>query len=85
MPKTAFSLRLKELRAQAGLTQAELAEKADINKDSVVQLEGGRYAPSWETVQALCDALGVGCEAFRLPPSPETKPVGRGRPKKAAE
>lgn len=77
-----FGLRLKELREQAGLTQPQLADRAKLSKAGVADLEQGRREPSWSTVQALCAALGVSCEAFNQEPAdrPETRP---GRPRKA--
>jgi transcriptional regulator with XRE-family HTH domain len=77
-----FAPRLKELREQAGLTQQALAEKAGMNRFGVAQLEQGRNKPSWDTVVALCKALGVSCDAFLQPPSEEA-PRARGRPRKA--
>jgi transcriptional regulator with XRE-family HTH domain len=77
-----FGIRLKELREQAGLTQPQLAEKAGMSKGGVADLEQGINQPSWATVQKLADALGVDCRAFQQPPSAETQPQGRGRPRK---
>ena len=78
-----FPGRLAELRTAAGLTQQQLAEKAVLTRDGIAQLETGRRSPSWETVLALCTALGVSCEAFRTVPA-ETAKKGPGRPRKAA-
>ena len=81
-----FKDRLRELRTAAGLTQGELAEKAGLTRVGVAQLEIGRRKPAWETVLALCKALGVTCEEFTVKPSvtPEEEPEAprRGRPKK---
>src|SRR5438874_2443105 len=79
-----FAGRLKELREAAGLTQAQLAEKAGMNRFGVAQLEQGRHQPSWESVLALARALGVSCDAFAEEPKP-TAPARRGRPRKTAE
>ena len=59
------SERLRELRAVAGLTQGQLAEKAKLHRVEVAKLEIGNRSPSWETVLAICTALGVSCEEFR--------------------
>jgi transcriptional regulator with XRE-family HTH domain len=64
-----FGLRLKELREGAGLSQAELAASAKLTRDGVSQLEQGRRRPSWDTVLALAEALGVDCRAFHDPPA----------------
>jgi transcriptional regulator with XRE-family HTH domain len=81
-----FGARLKQLRAQAGLTQQELADRAGLHKQSVSRLEQDEYSPTWPTVQALAKALGVNSLAFEgtVEPSPKTKqPARRGRPPKA--
>ncbi|PWR75602.1 helix-turn-helix transcriptional regulator [Methanospirillum stamsii] len=38
--------RIKELRARCGLTQAELAERVGVRRETVVFLERGKYNPS---------------------------------------
>jgi transcriptional regulator with XRE-family HTH domain len=75
---------LKELRAQAGLTQQQLAERAGIHKLTVAKFEQGLREPGWSTVQALVDALGVSCDALRQAPASQHVPQ-RGRPAKAKE
>jgi transcriptional regulator with XRE-family HTH domain len=77
-----FARRLKELREGAGLTQQQLGERAGMHKLTVAKLEQGIREPGWATVQALADALGVSCEAFREAPGPAPTPQ-RGRPRKA--
>jgi transcriptional regulator with XRE-family HTH domain len=79
---TRFARRLKELREGAGLTQQQLGERAGLHKLSVAKLEQALREPTWATVQALADALGVSCEAFREKPGPAPEPQ-RGRPRKA--
>lgn len=62
----AFGIRLGALRAQAGLSLAELARRASLTVDAISRLEhGSRRQPNWETVLALAHALGVSLEAFR--------------------
>jgi putative transcriptional regulator len=76
-----FGGRLRELRTQAGLSQPQLAGKVGMNKDALARLERGERLPSWPTVLALAEALGVSCEAFTQHPA-EQAPPGRGRPRK---
>ena len=38
--------RLRELRARDGLTQAQLAERLGVSRQSVNAIESGRYDPS---------------------------------------
>jgi transcriptional regulator with XRE-family HTH domain len=72
-----FAVRLKELREAAGWTQQELATRAKLHRMGVAQLEMGRRKPAWETVLALCEALGVKCDVFAEEPG---KRHAGGRP-----
>src|SRR4051812_39214483 len=78
-----FGPKLRELREAANLTQPQLAERAGLKKAGIANLEQGRREPAWATVQALCKALGVSCEAFNVEPTTSAKPRGRGRPAKS--
>jgi transcriptional regulator with XRE-family HTH domain len=79
-----FAGRLRELRESAGLTQVELAAKAGMHRFGVAKLEQGVREPSWATVQALAEALGVDCRAFVGPADGgEHQARQRGRPRKA--
>jgi len=62
---TGFAARLKELREEAGMSQSALAEAAGMNLWGIAKLEQGTREPSWHTVLALADALGVSTEEFR--------------------
>src|SRR5262245_6688369 len=78
-----FRPRLIELRAAAGWTQARLAERSGVTRESIAQLETGRRRPAWATVLALAAALGVRCDAFaKEPTTTPPGPARRGRPKK---
>ena len=60
--------RLQELRKQAGLTQEELSNSADVSRKSINAIENGVYVPS--TVLALKIARTLECgveDLFRLP------------------
>jgi DNA-binding XRE family transcriptional regulator len=76
-----FAGRLRELRRQADLTQQQLGEKAGLTRDGIAQIETGKNSPSWETVVAICRALGVDCTEFAKEPTIE--PSGPGRPKRS--
>jgi transcriptional regulator with XRE-family HTH domain len=82
MEATWFAPRLKELREAAGLTQPELADRAGMNRFGIAKLEQGVTKPSWDTVVALCKALGVSCDSF-LQESTSVLVPKRGRPPKA--
>jgi transcriptional regulator with XRE-family HTH domain len=77
-----FAGRLKELREQTGLTQQGLGERAGLSKGGIADLEQGRREPTWATVIALSQALGVACTAFLQEPASVPEPR-RGRPRKA--
>ncbi len=77
-----FKDRLIELRAAAGMSRKELAERAGLQSEAGIRdLEQGRNLPSWEMVVALCKALSVSCDAFLQEPAGEHK-LRPGRPRK---
>ena len=79
-----FGPLLRQHRLAAGLSQAELAERAGLSPDGIRALEAGRRAtPRPYTVRALAEALAL-AEEDRLqlyaaaraePPSPEALPM----------
>ena len=54
-----FGMRLKEIREQKGMTQEELAKRADVSRAYLSRLEMGRHDPPLSTVEKLAKALGV--------------------------
>ena len=54
-----FGQRLRELRVSRGLTQAQLAERAEVSVSYITRLEAGSYAPGIDLVQKLAVALGI--------------------------
>lgn len=70
-----FAAILTELRAKAGMTQAELAEASGVSLGSVRNLEQGIRQPSWEMVQKLASALGVSFDELA---EPKAKPKKKG-------
>ncbi|MGV8150506.1 MAG: helix-turn-helix transcriptional regulator [Candidatus Woesearchaeota archaeon] len=40
--------RLKEFREKKGLTQEELAAKANVSRQTIISIESARYVPSLE-------------------------------------
>ncbi len=60
--------RLQRLRKQAGLTQEELSNSAEVSRKSINAIENGVYVPS--TVLALKIARTLECsveDLFKLP------------------
>ena len=59
---------LEEIRKDAGLTQQELSESAEVSRKSINAIENGVYVPS--TVLALKIAKTLNCnveDLFKLP------------------
>ena len=52
-------MNIKEKREQLGISQKELAEKADISQSFLCDIEKGRSKPSIDTAVRLADALGI--------------------------
>ena len=55
---------LKRYRAEAGLTQATLAERSGLSTGYIAEIESGRKYPSLETVEMFSEVLEV--RPFRL-------------------
>ena len=58
-PALSFAGLLRQLRAEARLTQEELAEAAGMSPRSVSDLERGVALPRKDTVRRLANALGL--------------------------
>lgn len=56
--------KIKNLRLQMGLTQEELAERSDLTKGFISQVENGFSSPSVETMHNLLQALGTNMSDF---------------------
>ena len=56
--------RLKEMRAELGLTQAELAERVGVTRKTVNTVENGVFTPSTLLALKLAEALGVPVETL---------------------
>jgi transcriptional regulator with XRE-family HTH domain len=70
--RVTFADRLRQVRAEAGVSQYRLAKLTGLSKQALSQLELGQSQPSWETVQAIARALGVSYEAFVTDPPTDT-------------
>lgn len=49
---------LKELRAQNGLTQADLAERLGVSRQTIIAIESSRYDPSLPLAFAIARVFG---------------------------
>jgi transcriptional regulator with XRE-family HTH domain len=50
---------IKEAREAAGLTQLELAQKAQVHRTYVNQLENGHRNPTIEVFMRICEAMNL--------------------------
>jgi putative transcriptional regulator len=59
---------LKAVRTEAGLTQADLAERVGVTRKTINTVENGVFIPSTTLALKLAKSLGVSVETlFRLP------------------
>jgi transcriptional regulator with XRE-family HTH domain len=54
-----IGLRIVALRKLAGLTQEQLSERAGLQRSHISKIEAGKYAVTFETIQAIAEALGM--------------------------
>jgi transcriptional regulator with XRE-family HTH domain len=65
---------IKRLRKEAGLTQQQLAERAQVPVNELRQIEQGRVSPDWGTVRYLAYSMAVKLpDVFRLTEELETR------------
>jgi len=74
MQRETFGERLQSLRARAGLTQMQLADKAGVPLTTLRNWEHDRREPMASALFKLARALGVDCTAF------QTEDAGQGEP-----
>lgn len=56
---TAFRELVYQLRHDAGLTQAELADRMGTTQSAIARMEGGGTRPTLETLEKLATAVGA--------------------------
>ena len=64
---------IRRLRfARDEMTQAELAERVGVTRQTIIAIEQGRYSPSLEVAFQIAHALGVSLdEVFQYPATPK--------------
>ncbi|MEM7699272.1 MAG: helix-turn-helix transcriptional regulator [Verrucomicrobiota bacterium] len=72
--------RLKQLRADHGWSQAELAERLDVSRQTINALEKDRYDPSLPLAFKLARLFGCRIEDIFTPPDAGDAPVEEIRP-----
>lgn len=58
MKKAQLNNRLKVARAELGLSQGELAQRAGVTRQTISSIETGQYVPSTLLAFVLADRLG---------------------------
>ena len=74
MPKpTRVTNEIRRLRfARGEMTQAELAERVGVTRQTIIAIEQGRYSPSLETAFQIARALETTLDdVFQYPNSPK--------------
>jgi transcriptional regulator with XRE-family HTH domain len=56
---SAFRAMVYRLRVEAGLTQAELAQRMGTTQSAIARMEGGGARPTLETLEKLAAAVGA--------------------------
>jgi transcriptional regulator with XRE-family HTH domain len=57
--KANFGQRLQALRLNAGITQAQLAEKTGLTVESISNMERGLFGPKFENLEKIAAVLKV--------------------------
>lgn len=58
----ALVTKIKEYREKTGMKQAELAERVNARRETIVHLENGRYNPSLKLAMDIARVFGVTVE-----------------------
>ena len=58
MTREELGNKINELRRQRGMSIRELAERSEVNKATIVNLEKGRFTPRFEIVERIVKELG---------------------------
>jgi transcriptional regulator with XRE-family HTH domain len=68
-----FGRNLQRLREQAGLSQSELAKKANVSVKTLQNWEIDRNQPRFDAIVKLAQVLGVSIESFVAGMGPPAK------------
>ena len=66
-----FGDKIKQLRTVYGLTQEELANRCELTKSYISQLENNKTSPSLATLSQILDVLGTNFSDFFYEEAPE--------------
>ncbi len=67
--------RIKALRLQQGISQRELARRAQLTNGNLSQIEQGKISPSLATLEKLLGALNLALDAFFSPSDSPLNPI----------
>jgi putative transcriptional regulator len=71
---TKVTNQIRALRfANGEMTQAELAEKVDVTRQTIIAIEQGRYSPSLEMAFQIARVFGVSLDAVFQYPQPDSE------------
>lgn len=62
-----MGLKIRQLRAAAGITQRELADRLDAQQPAIARLENGHVKPDIVTLERIATALGFRLEMTVVP------------------
>lgn len=55
----AFGFHLRKVREKHGLSQQDIADKADIDKKTIQRIENGKLNPSLDTLASIAKGLNL--------------------------
>lgn len=61
-----MQISLKAARINAGMQQAEAAEKLGVLRDTIGRWESGKTKPKADQLQKLCEVYGVPIESIKI-------------------
>lgn len=78
---------LSELRRQRGMTQQQVADVAQIQRNHISRIEAGRYSVGFDTLQTIAEALDADIRIVprKTPTEPMTGSLGTALNKKVTE
>ncbi|WP_353888981.1 helix-turn-helix domain-containing protein [Acidovorax kalamii] len=76
-PRRSLGLRVKELRADHGLTQEELAERSGMFRTYLSRIESGQANPTLTVLYQVAAAFPIDVRELLTPPTKSTPPKVR--------
>ncbi len=73
----AIGERLKALRAAAGLTLDQLADRSGVSRAMISRIERAEASPTAALLARLCEGLGLTLSTFFAPEEPSSSPLSR--------